>query len=50
MTKYFSCALRGRADGDWHNNPHQQRLEIRGQFSNSISTVGKDFLLLVEFL
>lgn len=36
------CAIRGRSDGDWHNYEHNQRLEIGGEISNSITSVLKD--------
>ena len=36
------CAIRGRSDGDWHNSEHNQRLEIGGEISNSITSVLKD--------
>ena len=39
------CAIRGRSDGDWHNSPHNQRIEIGGQTSNSITSVQKDNLI-----
>ena len=39
------CAIRGRSDGDWYNSLHNQRLEICGQTSNSITSVQKDNLI-----
>lgn len=36
------CAIRGRSDGDWHNSEHNQRFEIGGEISNSITSVLKD--------
>lgn len=45
--KVWSCASRGRSNGDWHSSEHQQKLEIgSGDFSNCISSVTKDFLLI----
>lgn len=44
MLQVKTCALRGRADGDWYYNPHTQRLEInKGDMSNAISSIAKDF-------
>ena len=39
------CAIRGRSDGDWYNSLHNERLEICGQTSNSITSVQKDNLI-----
>ena len=39
------CAIRGMSDGDWYNSLHNQRLEIGGQTSNSITSVQKDNLI-----
>ena len=39
------CAIRGMSDGDWHNSLHNQRIEIGGQTSNSITSVQKDKLI-----
>ena len=33
------------SDGDWHNSLHNQRIEIGGQTSNSITSVQKDKLI-----
>lgn len=41
----ISCAMRGRSDGDWHSSDHQQRLEMGGVISNSITSVLKDFMI-----
>ena len=38
-------AVRGRSFGDWHNSPHEQRIELRGQKSSSLTSVAKDNLL-----
>ena len=38
-------AVRGRSIGDWHNSPHEQRIELRGQKSSSLTSVAKDNLL-----
>lgn len=46
MKKIVSCAFRGRSDGDWHTSAHQQRLEIGGGCSNSVTSVLKDFLIV----
>ena len=40
------CAFRGRAKGDWHTMPHQQRLEMGGVICNSITSVAKDSLII----
>lgn len=45
MKIFLSCAMRGRSDGDWHSFAHQQRLEIGGVISNSITSVLKDFMI-----
>lgn len=45
MKIFLSCAMRGRSDGDWHSSAHQQRLEIGGGISNSITSVLKDFMI-----
>ena len=45
MKIFLSCAMRGRSDGEWHSSPHQQRLEIGVDISNSITSVLKDFLV-----
>lgn len=45
-----TCASRGRADGDWYSNPHSQRLEIGGCISNAISSIAKDFMIIIERL
>ena len=36
------CAIRGRSDGSWHDTAHEQRLEIGGGISHSITSVAKD--------
>ena len=38
-------AVRGRSIGDWYNSPHEQRIELRGQKSSSLTSVAKDNLL-----
>lgn len=45
-----TCASRGRADGDWYFNPHSQRLEIGDCISNAISSIAKDFMIIIERL
>ena len=44
-----TCASRGRADGDWYSNPHAQRLEIGGGVSNAISSITKDFMIIINY-
>ena len=45
-----TCASRGRADGDWYSNPHSQRLEIGGGgISNAISSIAKDFMIIIYY-
>lgn len=40
---YLIAASRGRADGEWFSNPHQQHIEVnRGGCTNSITAVLKD--------
>ena len=41
--------MRGRSDGDWYNSEHRQRLELRGEISNSITSVLKDNMLYEEY-
>ena len=48
--KVMTCALRGRSDGEWHTFAHYQRLEVGGHISNAVSTVLKDFLILIKQL
>lgn len=36
------CAIRGRSNGDWYCSEHNQRLEVGGEISNSITSVSKD--------
>lgn len=51
MLQVTTCALRGRADGDWYQNPHTQRLEINKEgISNAISSIAKDFLIYMEYI
>ena len=38
--------MRGRSDGKWRESEHQQRLEIGGGISNSITSVAKDSLVI----
>lgn len=40
---------RGRADGDWYSNPHSQRLEIGDCISNAISSIAKDFMIIINY-
>ena len=49
MEDVFSCAFRGRSDGDWFLSQHQQRLEIGTDISNSITRVLKDSLVLMVY-
>ena len=47
--KIISCAVRGRSDGAWHESTHQQRLELGGGISHSITTVAKDnYIIEIE--
>ena len=38
-------AVRGRSICDWYNSPHEQRIELIGKKSSSITSVAKDNLL-----
>ena len=38
-------AVGGRSIGDWCNSPHEQRIELRGQKTSSLTSVAKDNLL-----
>lgn len=41
------AAMRGRADGDWYESEHKQKLEIgSSEASNALSTVAKDNMLV----
>ena len=42
------CAIRGRSNGDWYCSEHNQRLEIGGEISNSITSVLKDNYVFME--
>ena len=43
-------AVRGRSVGDWwYNSPHEQRIELRGQKSSSLTSVAKDNMLLIVY-
>jgi hypothetical protein len=42
-------AVRGRSIGDWHNSPHEQKIELRGQKSSSLTSVAKDNMLLIVY-
>ena len=42
-------AVRGRSIGDWYNSPHEQRIELRGQKSSSLTSVAKDNMLLIVY-
>lgn len=42
-------AVRGRSIGDWHNSPHEQRIELIGKKSSSITSVTKDNMLLIVY-
>nr|DAG34597.1 MAG TPA: hypothetical protein [Caudoviricetes sp.]DAP12877.1 MAG TPA: hypothetical protein [Bacteriophage sp.] len=44
-----TCASRGRSDGDWYSNPHSQRLEIGDCISNAISSIAKDFMIIINY-
>lgn len=44
-----ACAMRGRADGDWHNSEHHQRIEIGDDISNSVTSVQKDNMVVLSY-
>lgn len=47
-----SCASRGRAvgGGKWYESEHQQMLELRStEYSNAITGVQKDYMILIEY-
>lgn len=46
MKKIMSCAVRGRSDGNWHLSKYRQRVEIRDDVANAITSVTKDCLLI----
>ena len=46
----IGCASRGRSKGEWNNSEHRQMLEMNSdRFSNSISTVQKDFMVALLY-
>lgn len=45
---FYSCAIRGRSNGDWHNTEHKQMLEVGSDIANSITGVSKDSLVLIS--
>ena len=49
MIQIRTCASRGRAEGDWYSNPHAQRLEIGSYISNAISSIAKDFMIIIKY-
>ena len=42
-------AVRGRSIGDWYNSQHEQRIELIGKKSSSITSVTKDNMLLIVY-
>lgn len=44
-----TCAFRGRARGEWHNSEHSQHLEIGGEISNAVSSVQKDYMMIMIY-
>ena len=42
-------AVRGRSIGDWHNSPHEQRIELIGKKTSSLTSVAKDNMLLIVY-
>ena len=42
-------AVRGRSIGDWYNSPHEQRIELIGQKTSSLTSVAKDNMLLIVY-
>ena len=42
-------AVRGRSVGDWYDSPHEQRIELRGQKTSSLTSVAKDNMLLIVY-
>ena len=49
MLRIRTCASRGRSDGEWYSSQHLQRLEIGANISNAISTIAKDFMMLIVY-
>ena len=49
MKRYRTCAFRGRAEGEWHSSEHSQHLEIGGEISNAVSTVQKDYMVVIVY-
>ena len=51
-TAYFTCirklviAIRGRSEGEWHTSSHFQKLELRGIKTSSLTSVGKDNMIM----
>lgn len=42
-------AIRGRSSGSWHNSPHVQKIELRGQRTSALTSVAKDNLLFETY-
>ena len=42
-------AVRCRSIGDWYNSPHEQRIELRGKKSSSITSEAKENMLLIVY-
>jgi len=49
MLQIKTCASRGRCDGHWYSSPHEQRLEIGNDISNALSSIAKDFMILIAY-
>ena len=47
--KIFSCAMRGRSEGTWYGSEHRQGLEIGSDISNSVTSVLKDFYVILIY-
>lgn len=46
LVKCLSCAMRGRSDGAWHEGVHRQKLEVRDEAANTVTSVEKDCLII----
>lgn len=49
VVEVLACAVRGRADGEWFASDHNQRLELGGNISNSITSVQKDNMVVLAY-
>lgn len=49
MLHIHIAAIRGRSNGEWDQSEHFQKMEIGGEFTNSITSVAKDNYVVYEY-